>query len=260
VVDVSIPCSGFVVGLVVGITGIGGGSLMTPILVLLFGIAPQTAVGTDLLFACITKVFGAIVHGQKGAVDWQIVRRLSYGSLPAAAFTVILLAYVGGGQIRSGVILSALGVALLVTAAGLLVRKQLHEVGKRLRTENAVRFKQLQPGLTVITGVGVGALVALTSVGAGALGTVALVYLYPYRLRPVKLVGTDIAHAIPLTLVAGAAHLVLRNPDFVLLAKLLMGSIPGIVLGSTLSARIPEAFVRNAIAAIMVVVAVRLLV
>jgi uncharacterized membrane protein YfcA len=162
--------SGFGVGLVVGITGIGGGSLMTPVLVLLFGIAPQTAVGTDLLFACITKLFGAIVHGKKGTVDWEIVRRLSYGSLAAAACSVLLLAYAGGGQIRSGIILDALGVALIITAAGLFVRKQLHTFGKRLRTEKAVRFKQLQPGLTVFTGVLVGAFVALTSVGAGALG------------------------------------------------------------------------------------------
>jgi uncharacterized protein len=257
--DFATLLSGFIVGVIVGITGIGGGSLMTPVLVLLFGIAPQTAVGTDLLFACITKIFGTFVHGQKGAVDWEIVRRLSYGSLPAAAFTVILLAYAGGGQIRSGVILDALAVALLLTAAGLFVRKQLHQIGKRLRTEHAVRFKQLQPGLTVITGAVVGALVALTSVGAGALGTVALVYLYPYRLKPAKLVGTDIAHAIPLTLVAGGAHLLLRNPDFVLLGKLLMGSIPGIMLGSILSARISEVFVRNAIAATMAIVAVRLL-
>jgi uncharacterized protein len=258
-VDLPTLFTGFVVGLVVGMTGIGGGSLMTPVLVLLFGIAPQTAVGTDLLFACITKIFGAFVHGQKGAVDWEIVRRLSYGSLPAAAFTVVLLAYIGGGQIRSGIILTALAVALLVTAGGLLARTQLHNIGKRLRTEHAVRFKQLQPSLTMATGAVVGSLVALTSVGAGALGTVALVYLYPYRLKPAKLVGTDIAHAIPLALVAGGAHLLLRNPDFALLGKLLMGSIPGIILGSILSARVSETFVRNAIAAIMVMVAVRLL-
>jgi uncharacterized protein len=257
--DVPTLASGFCVGLIVGITGIGGGSLMTPVLVLLFGIAPQTAVGTDLLFACITKVFGTLVHGQKGAVDWAIVRRLSCGSLPAAALTVMLLAHIGGGQIHSGIIVSALAVALLVTAGGLFARPQLHGLGKRLRTEHAVRFKQVQPGLTMITGAVVGILVALTSVGAGALGTVALAYLYPYRLKPAKLVGTDIAHAIPLTLVAGGAHLILGNPDLGLLGKLLMGSIPGIVLGSLLSVRISEAFVRNAIAAIMVIVAVRLL-
>jgi len=258
-VDFPTVFSGFAVGLIVGITGIGGGSLMTPVLVLIFGVAPQTAVGTDLLFACITKVFGAYVHGQKGTVDWEIVRRLCYGSLPAAALTVGLLAVAGEDQVRSGVILEALGIALIITAAGLAVRKHLHAIGKRFRTENAVRFKQLQPGLTVVTGVVVGCLVALTSVGAGALGTVALVYLYPYRLKPAKLVGTDIAHAIPLTLVAGGAHLLLGSPNFTLLGKLLLGSIPGIILGSMLSSRISETFVRYAIAAVLVIVAMRLL-
>jgi hypothetical protein len=251
--------SGLGVGIIVGLTGIGGGALMTPLLVLVFGVAPQTAVGTDLLFACITKVFGVTIHGRRGTVDWQVVRRLAAGSLPAALITIVVLGYFGGGQIRGGVIVNALAVALLLTAFGLVFRRRLHEIGKRLRTDTPEGFKRVQPALTVGAGVIVGGLVALTSVGAGALGTVMLVYLYPYRLAGAKIVGTDLAHAIPLALVAGAGHLLLGNIDFALLATLLAGSIPGIVLGSLLSTRAPEPLIRNAIAGVLVVVAGRLL-
>lgn len=258
-IDFATALSGFGVGVVVGLTGIGGGALMTPLLVLVFGVAPQTAVGTDLLFACITKVFGVIVHGNRGTVDWGVVRRLASGSLPAALVTVVLLGVLGTGQVRSGVILHALGVALLLTALGLLLRRRLREIGRVLRTDTPVIFKQWQPGLTVIAGAVVGCLVSLTSVGAGALGTVAMAYLYPYRLTPAKLVGTDLAHAIPLALVAGAGHLVLGNIDLGLLANLLLGSIPGILIGSALSTRAPEALVRNAIATVLLIVAGKLL-
>jgi uncharacterized membrane protein YfcA len=259
VIDPAVILSGFGVGTIVGLTGIGGGALMTPVLVLIFGVVPQTAVGTDLLFACITKVFGVAVHGRRGTVHWEIVTRLALGSLPAALFTVLLLGYFGSSQVRSGLIMHALGVALLLTAIGLLLRRQLHEVGKTLRTRAPTGFKGAQPALTVLAGAIVGGLVALTSVGAGALGTVALVYLYPYRLTPAKIVGTDLAHAIPLTLVAGGGHLILGNIDFQLLTGLLLGSIPGILLGSLLSTRAPEALLRNAMAGVLLLVAGKLL-
>lgn len=257
--DVATTLSGFAVGIIVGLTGIGGGALMTPVLVLIFGVAPHTAVGTDLLFACITKVFGVVVHGRRGTVDWQVVRRLASGSLPAALAIVVMLAYYGASEARNDVILTGVGIALMLTAAGLMFRRRLQEVGKSLRSRAPSKFKRAQPSLTVLAGAIVGALVALTSVGAGALGTVALVYLYPFRLTAAKLVGTDLAHAIPLALVAGAGHLVLGNTDFALLGNLLVGSIPGIVLGSTLSTRAPEALIRNAMAAVMLVVAGKLL-
>jgi uncharacterized membrane protein YfcA len=259
VLDLATTLSGFGVGIIVGLTGIGGGALMTPLLVLVFGVAPHTAVGTDLLFACITKVFGVLVHGRRGTVDWQVVRRLATGSLPAALATVLLLAYYGTSEARSEVILTGVSVALVLTATGLLFRRRLQEVGKSLRSRAPGRFKQAQPSLTVVAGAVVGLLVALTSVGAGALGTVALVYLYPFRLTAPKLVGTDLAHAIPLALVAGAGHLMLGHTDFALLANLLLGSIPGILLGSSLSTRAPEALIRNAMAAVLLVVAGRLL-
>jgi uncharacterized membrane protein YfcA len=259
VIDLATTLSGFGVGIIVGMTGIGGGALMTPLLVLVLGVAPQTAVGTDLLFASITKVFGVIVHGSRGTVDWGIVKRLAAGSLPAALLTVLLLALLGSGQVRSGVILHGIGVALVLTALGLALRRRLHQLGRLLRTDTPAGFKRWQPALTVFAGAIVGCLVGLTSVGAGALGTVALIYLYPYRLTTAKLVGTDLAHAIPLALVAGAGHLMLGNVDFGLLANLLLGSIPGIVLGSMLSTRAPEAVTRNAIAFVLLLVAGKLL-
>ena len=257
--DLPATIAGFGVGVIVGMTGIGGGALMTPLLLLLFGVAPQTAVGTDLFFACITKVFGVAVHGRRGTVDWQIVRRLALGSLPAATLSLLMLAYFRSAQIRSGLIVHALGVVLLLTAAGLMLRGRLHEVGRALRLRTPAEFKRAQPGLTVLAGAIVGCLVALTSVGAGALGTVMLVYLYPYRLNGGKLVGTDLAHAIPLTLAAGAGHLVLGNVDFGLLGNLLMGSIPGVLLGSMLSTRAPDGVIRFAIAGVLAIVALRLL-
>jgi hypothetical protein len=259
VLDLPTALSGFGVGVIVGLTGIGGGALMTPVLVLLFGVAPHTAVGTDLLFACVTKVFGVLVHGRRGTVDWQVVRRLAAGSLPAALAVVLFLAYYGTSEGRSEVILTGVGCALVLTAGGLFFRKRLQEVGKSLRSRAPSKFKRLQPPLTVLAGAIVGALVALTSVGAGALGTVALVYLYPFRLTAAKLVGTDLAHAIPLALVAGAGHLMLGHTDFALLANLLLGSIPGILLGSTMSARAPEAVIRNAMAVVLLLVAGKLL-
>lgn len=250
--------AGFGVGLVVGMTGVGGGALMTPVLVLIFGVAPHTAVGTDLLFASLTKMFGVAVHRAHGTVDWLVVRRLAYGSLPAAAVTLALMALLGQGQIREGVILHALGVALLITAAGLLLKERLHAIGRRFRKVDPAHFQRAQPVLTVMAGAILGVMVTLTSIGAGALGTVMLVYLYPFRLTAAKLVGTDLAHAIPLALIAGAGHLALGNVDFGLLGTLLAGSIPGILIGATLSARIPEGVVRGAIALILLYVGVKL--
>ncbi len=247
------------VGFVVGVTGIGGGALMTPILVMLFGVAPTVAVGTDLLFASITKVFGAAMHGRHGTIDWLVVRRLALGSLPAAGLTAAFLAVYGSRKIGDGVILHALGVALLLTALGLLLKGRLQRLGRRLRTDIPVKFKSWQPGLTVAAGVIIGVLVTLTSVGAGALGTVMMIYLYPYRLTPAKIVGTDLAHALPLALVAGMGHLLIGHVDFALLGWLLLGSIPGILLGSLVSTRAPANWVARAIALVLAIIGVRLL-
>lgn len=251
--------AGLLVGCIVGVTGVGGGALMTPLLVLMFGVAPQTAVGTDLLYAAITKLVGVGVHQQHNSVDWVVVRRLASGSLPAAALTLLVMHLQGVAQFKSGFILQALGIALLITAAGMLLKERLHRWGRHFRLTDASRFKHLQPLLTRVAGVVLGVLVTLTSIGAGALGTVMLVYLYPFRMSAHKLVGTDLAHAIPLTLIAGLGHLSLGHVDFPLLGNLLVGSLPGVLVGSGLSARAPRNVLRYAIAIVLGAVASKLL-
>lgn len=251
--------SGMLVGIVVGITGVGGGALMTPILVLIFGVAPQTAVGTDLLYASITKIFGVGVHQSRGSVDWQIVRRMALGSLPAAALTLAWMHSADANRVTDGLIIQALAVALIITAIGMLMKNRLHEVGRRMRVGPAFEFQRAQHVSTVLAGALLGVLVTLTSIGAGALGTVLMVYLYPLRLTPNKLVGTDLAHAIPLAMLAGLGHLVIGNVDFGLLGNLLLGSIPGVVIGALLGTRVPSKWVQVSISLVLIAVAVKLL-
>ena len=251
--------AGFLVGLLVGFTGVGGGALMTPVLVFLFGVAPHTAIGTDLLFASITKAVGGFVHGRRGSIDWLVLRRLSAGSLPAAVATLLAIRHFPPGEPLRALLLPALGVALAITSVSMLFQPSLHRLGRHLRTTTPRQFKRAQGALTVAAGALLGVLVTLTSVGAGALGVVMLVYLYPFRLTPPKLVGTDIAHAVPLTLIAGLGHYELGNVDFALLGSLLLGSIPGIVVGSRLSVRINRTYVRNAIAVTLAVDGARLI-
>ncbi len=257
--DAVTAVAGALVGVVVGLTGVGGGALMTPILLLVFGVAPQTAIGTDLLFAAGTKVVGAAMHHRDGAVDWRIVRCLACGSLPAAALTLGWMNWTGAGRIGDGALISAVGVMLIVTALGMLFKDRLHAVGRHLRVDLPERFKAVQRPLTVLTGIALGVLVTLTSIGAGALGTVALIYLYPLRLTPRKLVGTDLAHAIPLALVAGLGHLWLGHVDFVLLVNLMLGSVPGVVAGAMLGRRLPQKALQAAIAVVLGLVALKML-
>jgi hypothetical protein len=251
--------AGFGVGAAVGMTGVGGGSLMTPILVLLFGFAPATAVGTDLWFAAITKMVGGSLHNHKGTVDWQVLRRMSAGSIPASIITLIWMDLTRHGQTSHGTIVHALGAVLLVTAVAMLARKKIQSLAVRLRTTTAEAFKTAQPLLTVLAGVVLGVIVPLTSVGAGALGTVMLLYLYPLRMTPTRLAGTDIVHAIPLALIAGTGHLLMGNVEMKLLINLLMGSIPGILVGTLIATKSPEMLLRAIIAVILVVVSVKLL-
>lgn len=247
--DLLYPLAGFAVGLLVGLTGIGGGALMTPVLVLFFGVATKTAIGTDLLFAAITKSIGATVHGVRGSIDWQVFHRLVLGSLPAAAFTGAALFLLGRESLRLDHVLSqTLGGMLVLTAAGMLLKEPLHTVGRRLRLAQAERFKRWQAPATVAAGTLLGVVVTLTSVGAGAFGAVLLLYLYPLRLTPAKLVGTDLLHAIPLALVAGAGHWAMGSVDWQLLGGLLLGSLPGVLLGSWWSSRAPDQWLRPLVA------------
>ncbi|OIR15570.1 sulfite exporter TauE/SafE [mine drainage metagenome] len=250
--------SGFLVGLVVGVTGVGGGSLMTPLLVLFFGVSPATAVGTDLLYASLTKTLGGWVHSRNGTVDWKVLGLLSLGSLPAALLTIVLLKYLALDEktLRS-LVTGVLSVALLLTAAALLLKGSIKKIAQRNDgTVYELRQRHL-PAATVATGFIVGALVAISSIGAGVLGTVALLFLYP-RMATAKVVGTDIAHAVPLTAVAGLGHMALGTVDFMLLGSLLLGSLPGIYIGSHLSAKVPENFLRPLLAAMLLIIGTRL--
>ena len=258
--DATYAAAGLGVGFMVGLTGVGGGALMTPLLVLAFGQAPAVAVGTDLWFAAITKIAGGSLHHGRGNVDWQVLRRLCLGSLPAAVLTLVWLRFDGGHQLRNGLILNTLGAVILLTALAMIFRRQIQSVGRGLRLNAAERFKLWQPALTVLAGAVLGVLVTLTSVGAGALGAVMLAYLYPLRMTPRRLVATDLVHAIPLTMVAGTGHLLMGNVDGGLLAVLLLGSIPGVLLGAHFSDRAPERIIRLAIATVLVVVGSKLLV
>src|ERR1700732_2359461 len=226
------PLSGFVVGALVGLTGMGGGSLMTPLLILLFGVHPTTAVGTDLLYAAATKTVGTLVHGVNRTVNWRMVGRLASGSVPATALTLLLISRFDiTGSAASRIISTVLGVMLLLTALSLVFRRQfLAVVGDRLTTVAPHRTALL----TVLTGLALGVLVTISSVGAGAIGVTVLLLLYP-RLPMVVIVGSDIAHAVPLTLLAGLGHWMLGSVNLPMLALLLTGSIPGIVLGSLLA-------------------------
>ncbi|MDO8347470.1 MAG: sulfite exporter TauE/SafE family protein [Rugosibacter sp.] len=249
--------SGLLVGLLVGLTGVGGGSLMTPILVLLFGFKPATAVGTDLLYAAITKSGGTWVHHRHNNIDWRITGRLALGSVPAAALVLLMLSYFGtGSHSTNRIIMNVLGVALLLTAGSLIFRQRLltfarTHIGQTVSSRHTA-------GATVIVGAIVGALVALTSVGAGALGVTALVFLYP-NLEMRRIVGSDIAHAVPITLVAGMGHWWLGSVDVPLLLNLLLGSLPGIMIGSHFAARVPERRLRSLLAAVLMLVSGKLI-
>ena len=249
--------SGFLVGVLVGLTGVGGGSLMTPLLVMLFGVAPATAVGTDLLYAAITKGSGTLVHHQHDNIDWSIVGRLALGSLPATALTLYLLSLLGVDKHdTSHLITGGLGIALMLTAGSIVFRQRLLAFAKQRVTVQ--RNDQRTTLTTVVFGAILGVMVSITSVGAGALGVTVLVFLYPH-LPMRRIVGTDIAHAVPLTLLAGLGHWWLGTVDVPLLLNLLIGSLPGIVLGSYYTSRVPERGLRSLLAAVLVLVGGKLI-
>lgn len=246
--------AGFVVGLLVGLTGVGGGSLMTPILMIFFNVKAIVAVGTDLLYASITKSVGIFAHGKLGNIDWKIVRLLAYGSIPAAIATTLYLRQSGIASDETvATIKFWLGVALLLTSLSVLFRNQLAKLSKTGHWINP----SYTPALTLILGLILGFMVTLTSVGAGALGVTALLILYP-KVPITRIVGTDVAHAVPLTLVAGLGHASLGTVDYQLLGTLLIGSIPGIWIGSHLSAKVAEHWVRTVLALILVYVGQKL--
>ncbi|MGH6784300.1 MAG: sulfite exporter TauE/SafE family protein, partial [Sphingomicrobium sp.] len=236
--------AGLLVGILVGMTGVGGGSLMTPLLVLLFGFHPATAVGTDLLYASVTKTVGTAVHGTRQSVDWHIVAGLAMGSVPAAVLTLLAMSRLGATGSHTTTLNLLLGAALLLTAFAIFFRPLILKwTGAHFHPEGKTQISRW----TVLIGVTLGVLVTITSVGAGALGTTALLILYP-RLPIAKIAGSDIAHAVPLTLIAGFGHWLMGSVDFGLMGGLLIGSIPGIIIGSLLASRASDKILRPVLA------------
>jgi len=250
-IQVLYTISGFVIGALTGVTGTGGGALMTPMLILAFGIHPVTAVGTDLLYAFFTKASGTVVHAHNRTVDWEVVGWMAVGSVPTTAITLLGLYYMDvHGDATQNIVTKILGLALFLTAISLLFRKHLAQLyAKHVGSIS----RELVRNLTILTGAILGVLVSISSVGAGAIGVTALILLYP-DMPMLRVVGSGIAHSVPLTLIAGLGHWALGTIDGHLLGALLIGSIPGIVLGSMLSRRIPEIAVRVTISGTLVVI------
>jgi uncharacterized protein len=254
-IDPIYVASGFSVGLLVGMTGVGGGSLMTPLLILLFGVHPATAVGTDLLYAAATKAGGSVVHGWARSIHWPAVVRLACGSIPASIVTLLVLWQLDlSTESARSLINVVLCFALLLTAISLIFRKTVIETlrARMVHLDDAAIARA-----TVLVGAVLGILVSISSVGAGAVGVTVLLLLYPH-LPMSRIVGSDIAHAVPLTLIAGAGHWAMGATDWQLMGVLLIGSLPGIVIGSYCAVRVPETALRLMLAAILIVVAGKL--
>jgi uncharacterized protein len=254
-IDPLYSLSGFAVGALVGMTGVGGGSLMTPLLILLFGVHPATAVGTDLLYAAATKSVGSLVHGFARSIDWLVVRRLATGSVPATVATLGALSHFNlSGDAARNLITLVLSVALFATAIVLVFG---HSIVAAYRARVAELDPQRTATNTVLVGTLLGVLVSISSVGAGAIGVVALIMLYP-QLPMAKVVGSDIAHAVPLTLIAGTGHWMMGSVDWHIMGSLLVGSLPGIFIGSYFAIRVPERALRLVLATTLFVVASRI--
>ena len=238
--DLLAVLAGFGVGAIVGMTGVGGGSLMTPLLLTVFKLNPAVAIGTDLFFASITKTAGSVSHHNAGHVDWRITRLLLAGSIPASLATIGVMHFTGITKGWASALTFSLGIALLLTAVTVAFKQVWQTLGVRLERWLPEHRKPL---LTVLCGLLLGVLVSLSSIGAGAIGATLIMLLYP-RLASHRIVGTDIAHAVPLTLVAGLGHASLGHVDWPLLSELLLGSIPGIWLGAQLTRKMPEKLVR----------------
>src|SRR5208282_1406958 len=247
--------AGFAIGMLVGMTGIGGGSLMTPGLILLFGMHPAVAVGTDLLHAAVTKTAGSLVHGFNRTIDWRVVRRLATGSIPMTLVTMSVLSALDiNSAVARELINAVLTLALIVTAVTLLFRDKI--AGRYAGRLGVLMPKQVAV-LTVIVGGILGTIVSISSVGAGAIGVTCLILLYP-KLPTARIVGSDIAHAVPLTLAAGIGHWFLGSVDLQVVMFLILGSVPGILVGSYAALRIPEFALRIVLAAALLVVATKL--
>jgi hypothetical protein len=239
--------AGFFVGAIVGLTGVGGGSLMTPILIFLFGIKPYLAVGTDLLFAAFTKMGGTIKMARSGRIDWIVVRNLSAGSIPASLITLYVLHVVGPADPQvQAVMTTTLGCALLLTAVATLYKAIRGKTSPKTVAlgQEILAATPKHWSLPLLFGAVIGTLATLTSVGAGAIGVTVLMLLYPLLPLP-RIIAADIAYAVPLTLVAGLGHASIGSVDWPMLGALLAGSLPGIWVGSHFTPKAPERLIRS---------------
>ena len=253
--------AGFAVGIIVGLTGVGGGSLMTPILIFAFGVKPHLAIGTDLLFAAFTKLGGTVNLARSRLVDWRVVGQVALGSVPATLATLYILKAVGpANPATQSVMTSTLGVALLLTAAATLYKAIRGKSSpSNIEPEQLARATRARHwALPIVFGAVIGALVTITSVGAGAIGVIVLMLLFPALPLP-RIVAADIAHAVPLTLVAGMGHAWMGSVDWLLLAKLLAGSLPGIWLGTLLVKRTPDRVIRSLLSVLLAYAGVKLI-
>ena len=251
-IDPLYSLSGLAVGLLVGMTGVGGGSLLTPLLILGFGVPAATAVGTDLLYAAATDTGGSLMQGFSHRIDWRVVRRLATGSIPATVITLGLLSYFKiSGEASHSLITLVLSFALFLTAFVLVFGRSIIALYRARVAELDTRRTATA---SVVVGAALGVLVSISSVGAGAIGVIALMLLYPH-LPMSKIVGSDIAHAVPLTLIAGLGHWTMGAVDWHIFASLLVGSLPGIFIGSYFAVRIPERALQLILATTLFVVA-----
>ncbi len=255
-IDVSYTVAGALTGFVVGLTGVGGGALMTPILLLFFNVAPVTAVATDLWFASITKLVAAQTHRKAGKIDWQIVKHLWMGSLPVAILTVLLVHF-GMKFEKISWLTSAIGSLIMLTAVGMIVAPLILKKVRQQATDFHTPVEAIKPKTTVAAGGALGLCVALTSVGAGALGSVLMMYLYPRRMQPHTLVASDIVHAIPLAMVAGLGYAFSGKVDGNMLVSLLMGSIPAVLIGSLLARKLSSRALQTSLAVVLLMVGVK---
>lgn len=255
--EIAYSFAGLVVGIIVGLTGIGGGALMTPILIVVFGIPPVTAVSTDLLYAAITKFGGSITYTRKKLVEWRVVLLLLSGSIPGALFTLNYLEGLGGLEKIEHLMNITLGVSLVLTSIAVFFRSKIRNAVVKLKGTAFEKLgRRYRPYVTLLMGIVLGSLVTLSSVGAGALGTALLIVLYP-RMSMQSIVGTDLVHAVVLTGIAGAGHYSMGNVDLWLLLYLVIGSLPGVFLGSHLGSKLSPRVIQPIMGTLLLAIGMR---
>jgi hypothetical protein len=255
-IDLYIALAGLIVGIAVGLTGMGGGALMTPVLVLLFHVQPVAAVASDLVASLVMKPVGAAVHAGRGTVRWSLVGWLAIASVPSAFLGVAFLKWVGDGTRIQSIVSVALGAVLLVAVAALGLKMFLDRRSRHAGAlDETLTVKKLP---TLAIGASIGFIVGITSVGSGTLVIVLLLFLYP-RLRGSQMVGTDLAQAIPMVGAAAIAHILFGDFKLGLTTSILIGSLPGVLIGATVSSYAPTLFIRGALSAVLLVSGLKLL-